>query len=207
MSERIGLYGGSFDPIHFGHLISARSIAEQIDLSRVILIPSARPPHKQGVWMTEAEHRLAMCRLAVHGDPLFEVSGVELNREGPSYTFDTVAHFRAQSSDTAGLFWIIGADSLPELPTWYRIADLVANVHIVTATRPGWESPSLSVLSQAVGPDHAQALLDNCHETPAIDISATDIRDRFVAGRSIHYLTPDAVASYISGHGLYPSPG
>lgn len=203
MSERIGLYGGSFDPIHFGHLISARSVAEQLDFSRVILIPTARHPHKQGAQVTDARHRLAMTQLAVQGDPAFEVSDVELHREGLSYTFDTVAHFHGQFGASAELFWIIGADSLPELTTWHRIADLVASVCIVAATRPGCEAPPLSALARVIGPEQARALLDNCCQTPAIDISSTDIRARVAAGQSVRYLTPDAVASYIAAQGLY----
>lgn len=203
MSDRIGLYGGSFDPIHFGHLISARSIAEQLDLSRVILIPSLRPPHKQGGPMTDARHRLAMAKLAVEGDSLFDVSDVEFHRKGPSYTFDTVTQFRERLGPSVELYWIIGADSLPELPAWYRIAELVASARIATATRPGWTAPDVSVLERAVGPENAKMLLAHCCETPAIDISATDIRSRVASGQPIRYLTPEAVTSYIKAQNLY----
>lgn len=203
MSKRIGLYGGSFDPIHVGHLISARSIAEAMSFSKVILIPSARPPHKEGVAMTTAEHRMAMVRLAIEGDPLFEASDVELGRAGPSFTLDTVMEYRRRLGDTAELFWIIGADSLPELPTWHRIDELVKRVTIVTAARPGFVKPAVADLAEAVGKEAAQALLSNCCLTPEIDISATRIRARVAAGDSIRYLTPEAVASYIQQHGLY----
>lgn len=202
MSQRIGLYGGSFDPIHFGHLISARSLAEQLGLDRVVLIPSARPPHKQGVSMTPAEHRLAMARLAVEGDPTFGVSEVELQREGPSYTFDTVAEFRRLVGPDIELVWFIGADSLPELPTWYRVAELVHAVRIVTACRPGWTPPAIDALGKAVGEASAQ-LLQDCFQTPRIDISATEIRHRVRAGQTIRYLTPEPVVSYIDRMRLY----
>ncbi|HKQ47085.1 MAG TPA: nicotinate-nucleotide adenylyltransferase [Phycisphaerae bacterium] len=205
MSQRIGLYGGSFDPIHFGHLISARSIAEQLGLARIVLIPSARPPHKRGVVLSDARHRLAMVKLAVAGDPLFEVSDVELHRAGPSYTIDTVADFRTRLGPEVELIWIIGADSLPELPTWHRIAELVTQVRIVTATRPGWKPPALEALAAVVGAVRAQALFDDCVSTPAIDISSTQIRERAAKKRSIRYLTPDEVTSYISKNGLYAS--
>jgi nicotinate-nucleotide adenylyltransferase len=203
MVDRIGLYGGSFDPIHFGHLISARSIAEQIDLSRVVLVLSPRPPHKTGAQLTDAAHRLAMARLAVQGDSLFEVSDIELHRAGPSFTIDTVNAFRSQLGDAAELFWIIGADSLPELPTWRRVAELVQAAQIVTAKRPGARLPDPSTLERAVGATSAKALLDYYLDTPEIHISSTDIRRRIAAGRSIRYLLPDTVASYISAHGLY----
>ncbi len=203
MNERIGLYGGSFDPIHFGHLISARCIAERFDLSRVILIPSARPPHKQDSKVTDPQHRLAMTRLVVEDDPLFEVSDAELLRAGPSYTFDTVEHLRKRFGNSAELFWFIGGDTLPELPTWYRIAELVKRARIVTAARPGWEAPAKSVLAEAVGDEHAQGLLQDRCATPAIDISSSDIRMRVGAGRSIRYLLPMAARAYISTHRLY----
>jgi nicotinate-nucleotide adenylyltransferase len=203
MTQRIGLYGGSFDPIHLGHLISARAIAEQLDLYRVILLPAAIPPHKQAVRLSAPEHRLAMLRLAIEDDPLFEVSEMELRRPGPSYTFDTVSHFRGQLGADAALFWIIGADSLPDLPGWYRIRDLVSAVSIVTACRPGASLPKLSDLASAVGDEHAAALLAQCVKTPQIDISATDIRCRAAAGRSVRYLVPDRVAAYLEMKGLY----
>lgn len=205
MTERIGLYGGSFDPIHFGHLISARCLAERLDFSRLILVPSARPPHKRGSDLAAAPHRLEMTRLAVEGDPLFEVSDAELLREGLSYTIDTVMECRRRLGPTPELFWIIGADTLPELPTWHRVAELVTHVRIVTATRPGWQPPDVALLASAVGDEPARRLLGDCYETPSIDISSTDIRSRVRSGRSVQYLLPASVASYITAKGLYKS--
>ena len=199
----IAIYPGSFDPIHFGHLISAQSIAEQVNLSRVVLILSPRPPHKTGRRLTDAEHRLAMARLAVESDPLFEVSDIELHRAGPSFTIDTVTAYRGLVGDAAELFWIIGADSLPELPTWRRIGDLVCAVQIVTAKRPGSRLPVPAALAAAVGDAQAKALMDHCVDTPEIDISSTDIRRRVAARQSIRYMVPEAVASYITQKGLY----
>lgn len=204
-STSVGLYGGSFDPIHFGHLISARSIAEQLGLDRIVLIPSARPPHKLGGVKTPPEHRLAMARLAVEGDPLFDVSDIELQREGPSYTFDTVRQFRQSLGDDVEICWLIGGDTLPELPTWYRVRELVQSVRIVTATRPSWSPPAVSVLEPAVGPNAAEALLKDCILTPGIDISATDIRARVREGRCTRYLLPEPVRSYIERNELYRS--
>jgi nicotinate-nucleotide adenylyltransferase len=202
MSSRIGLYGGTFNPIHFGHLISARSIAEQIALDRVVLIPSASPPHK-GHDIAPAEHRLEMARLAVESDPLFEVSDIELTRAGPSYTFDTVTTFRQHVAAETVLFWIIGADSLPELATWSRVRQLVGIVEIVTAARPGWECPDLTALRHAIGDDAVERLLRNRVSTPQIGISATEIRDRIRAGRSIRYFTPCSVCEFIRKRDLY----
>ena len=169
----------------------------------MIFLISPRPPHKTGLKQTDALHRLEMARLAVEGEPLFEVSDAELKRDGPSYTIDTIEAFRAEVGPDAALFWIIGADSLPELPTWRRIRDLVRAAYIVTATRPGFVPPSIEFLSKSVGRKHAEALLDQCCPTPAIDISSTDIRRRAAEGLSVRYLVPEAVSSYIQEHGLY----
>lgn len=200
---RIGLYGGTFDPIHHGHLISARSLSEQLDLERVFLIPAARPPHKPNGAATSMEDRLAMARLAVAGDALFEVSDIESRRDGPSYTIDTVERIRQAFGAATELFWFIGGDSLPELPSWHRVRELVERVSIVTATRPGWQQPTEATLSAAVGEAAARRLLSNCVATPSIGISATEIRERRAAGRSVRYLTPPAVVAYMEDHGLY----
>ncbi|MCZ6697465.1 MAG: nicotinate-nucleotide adenylyltransferase [Planctomycetota bacterium] len=203
MGERIGLYGGSFDPIHFGHLISARSVAEQLDFSRIILIPSARPPHKPTAAVIDARHRLEMARLAVAGDPLFEVSEVELHRAGPSYSIDTVDELGRQLGDQCDLFWIIGADSLPELATWHRIGELLDRIRIVTAARPGFVVPDVTSLEAKVGAPAVEKLISDRFRTPEIDISATGIRQRVRKGRSVRYLTPSPVAEYIAREGLY----
>lgn len=205
MRQRIGLYGGSFDPIHFGHLISARSIAEQLGLTKVILIPALCPPHKQDRRLSGGEHRLAMAQLAVEGDPLFEVSDVELRRPGPSYTIDTVSAFRQELGDAAEIFWIIGADSLPELRSWRKIGDLVRLAHLVTAARPGWQPPPVQDLARSVGEEYAKELIENRCTTPEIGISSTEIRARLAAGLSVRYLVPEKVASYITVKSLYRS--
>ncbi len=204
MSERIGLYGGSFDPIHFGHLISARAIGEQLGLSRIILIPARQPPHKDSL-VCDGLHRMAMTRLAVEGDPFFEVSDIEMYRDGPSYTFDTIVAFRSEfgGENVPDVFCMIGADSLPELPTWHRVAEMVCLATIVTAVRPGWHPPDIDVLANAVGLDAAKQLLSNCCSTPPIAISSTDIRHRLENDQSVRYLLPETVISYIRGHSLY----
>jgi nicotinate-nucleotide adenylyltransferase len=203
MSRRIGLCGGSFNPIHVGHLVAARAAAEALHLDRVVLIPASAPPHKDAAGLVAAAHRLAMTRLAVQGDPLFEVSDLELLRQGPSYTIDTVTDVRARLGPTAELFWIIGGDSLPELATWRRIDELVRAVQIVTTVRPGCPAANLEPLRSQIEPRDFERLLANRIETPAIEISASDIRSRVAAGKSIAYLTPPAVVQYIETHRLY----
>ena len=197
------LFGGSFDPIHFGHLIVARSVAEQLNLDRVIFLPTATPPHKNATGRTAAVHRLAMVQLAVDGEPGFEVSEYDLTRQGPTYTVQTVAHFRGQLGPDAEIFWIIGGDSLADLHTWYHVSELVDQCRIVTAVRPGWERPSLEALRQVLSDPQVQWVEQGILETPRIDISSTDVRARVTAGRSIRYLVPEPVLAYIEGHRLY----
>jgi len=205
MAELVALYGGSFNPIHNGHLISARSVAEQLGAGRVVFIPSAKPPHKLNMDLASAEDRLEMVRLAIAGEPLFDVSDCELRRTGPSYTFDTVTQFRESLGAATPLAWIIGADSLPELASWYRVPELVDLCRIVTAARPGWEQPDLSPLAARLSRDQIERLKADVLVTPRIDIAATDIRRRVCAGQSIRYLVPDAVRDFINARGLYRS--
>jgi nicotinate-nucleotide adenylyltransferase len=201
-APRVLLFGGTFDPIHHGHLIVSRAAAEELGCRRVILIPSARPPHKQGHTLSDGRLRLAMARAAVAGESDFAVSDWEMSQEGPSYTLRTVQHFQQELPDTE-LFWLIGMDSLAELHTWYRLPELVAACTFVTAARPGDQPPDWNRLAGIVGPDAVAHLQDHVLATPAIDISATRIRQRVRDGRSIRYLVPPAVADYIAARGLY----
>lgn len=199
----VGLFGGSFDPIHFGHLISARSVAEHLGIDRIVLIPAAQPPHKTGRALASIEHRLQMTRLAVGDDPLFEVSDIEAHRPGPSYTIDTVIELGRRLPDSSALAWLIGADSLPELATWRRIADLLDRVRIVTMSRPVTGIPDMTGLVDLVGERTVARLLADRIDTPQIDISATSIRARVGRNQSVRYLVPDDLALYIDEHRLY----
>ena len=189
-------FGGSFNPIHHGHLICARAVAERKAFSKVVLIPSAQPPHKQvSATMAAAQDRLAMCRLAVEGEPFFDVDDLELNRPGPSYTIDS-AHELAQRSGER-VYWLIGADMLLVLPTWRRPQDLLRDVEFVVMARPGWS------IDWNTLPSEMRKLEANVVEAPRIDISATEIRRRVREGLSIAYLTPPQVARYIRERALY----
>ncbi len=203
MAQRIALFGGSFDPIHLGHLISARSVAERLGLSRVIFLPSAAPPHKNASDLLAPEHRAEMVRLAIAEEADFEFSDFDLTRSGPSYTVETIAHYSQELGPEAVLHWIIGADSLPELPTWCRARELVESCRIVTAARPGWERIDFDALRPHFSAEQIDGLRANMVETPRIDISATDIRRRVREGRSIRYLVPETVCEYILQHRLY----
>ncbi len=197
------LFGGSFDPIHVGHVGVAQAAAERLRAERVLLIPAAIPPHKQNHQLASAAHRLAMCRLAVAGDPLFEVSDWELSRSGPSYTLHTVLHFRAALPGWR-LFWLIGMDSLAELATWHRAAELADACELVTVRRPGQMLPDLAgALSGVLSAEQIARLLEQVLDTPTFDISATQIRARVQAGSSLEGMVAPAVAEYIAQHRLY----
>ena len=197
------LFGGSFDPVHFGHLIVSRFVAETLGIKRVVLIPAPKPPHKQGHRLAPSVDRLAMCRLAVSGDHQFEVSNWEIEQSGLSYTLNTVNHFRAVLPSETHLYWLIGKDSLVELGSWYHVGELVDSCTLVTAARPGYENPDLSGLSGPLTSSQIEKLRRHIIISPLIDISATDVRTRVNSGHGIRYLVPDSVAAYISERGLY----
>ncbi len=203
MATRIALYGGSFNPIHIGHLITARSVAEAIPLDRVIFLPSSNPPHKQDQALLDPAHRAQMVKLAIEGEPLFTFSDHDLTKTAPTYTVETVAHFAEALGRDTELHWIIGADSLLELTTWYRVKTLVDSCRIVTAARPGWDPSAMDELCAKLSDRQIEDIRAFVLQTPGIDISATDIRERIRAGLSIRFLVPDAVRAYIDAQKLY----
>ncbi len=207
MPERIALFGGSFNPIHHGHLIIARSVVEQLGLDQVIFVPCRRPPHKSAVTLADAEHRAAMVRLAISDEPRFGFSDFELRSDGPNYTIDTVAHFRAELGLEVSLHVIIGVDSLNELPGWYRAAALVDACRIVTALRPGWDEIRWEQLRTRLSEEHIAVLQAGVLTTPRVEISSTDIRRRMREGKSVRYLLPEAVRLHAEQHGLYRGGG
>lgn len=199
MKERIGLMGGTFDPIHLAHLHIAEEAREAFGLDRVLFIPAAQPPHKQGKKIASAVQRIAMVELAIAGNPHFELSRMEMERQGPSYSWLTVQELRAKHPDWV-LYFITGSDSINDLPTWNHPKELVGACHFIGTTRP--EVPfDEELLLDFFGPE----LRSHIHElaVPLMEISSTLIRERLAAGRSIRYLVPEAVADYIEEEGLY----
>ena len=189
-------FGGSFNPIHNGHLRCADAVARMAGYDRVLLIPSAQPPHKPDAQdLAAASDRLAMCRLAAAATPRFDVSDIETRRAGPSYTIDTAQELRDQG--ITPIHWLIGADMLLYLPKWHRPLDLLREVHFVIMARPGWE------IDWTAMPVEFHHLRDQVVEAPRIDISATDIRRRVAQGQPIDHLVSRPVAGYIIDHGLY----
>jgi nicotinate-nucleotide adenylyltransferase len=204
MTDRVIFFGGSFDPIHHGHLIVARAVAEQLGFDRIVLVPAGHAPHKSKIYASSAD-RLAMLRLAVEGQCIFDVSDVELVRTGPSYTIDTLQEFRVRDTQ-ARLAWTIGADMLADLPKWHRATELVDQFELVIAARPMDGTKLETVLENMklfLGPQRAEKLRQSVVPTPLIEISSTDIRQRTARGKSIAYLVPTAVNRYIDDHGLY----
>lgn len=188
-------YGGTFNPIHHGHLICARAAAEAAGFDRVVLLPN-QPPHKpDSDELAGAEDRLAMCRLAVAGDAMFEVSDIELRRSHPSYTLETARELKRQG--WSEIHWLIGADTVPQLPTWYQPLALLEEVEFVVMARPGWE-----IDWQGVPPEYRKLRM-SVVPAPLIEISASEIRRRVRRRQSISYLTPDAVAAWVRQKRLY----
>ncbi|NOX58630.1 MAG: nicotinate (nicotinamide) nucleotide adenylyltransferase [Planctomycetes bacterium] len=201
----MALFGGSFNPVHNGHLIIARSIAEALGIGEVVLLPSRSPPHKDIRGLAETPHRMEMVKLAVEGDPLFSVSDHDATCEGYSYTVKTIEYFRRKLPDQTRIVWIIGADSLLELHTWYEVATLVVSCRIVTAHRPGSPLAPLTALEDLIGTEAVRQLRADVIDTPHIDISSTQIRRRVRQGQSIRDLVPSPVEAYIRQHRLYKS--
>ena len=201
--DKVGLFGGSFNPIHHGHLIAARAVAEEVGLARVVFLPCRQPPHKHEDDLLDGPHRGEMVKLAFADEPRFSFSDYDLTRQGPSFTIDTVRHFRAEFGRDVELFWIIGADSLRELPTWRCVTELVEECRIITAARPGWTNDVWDDLGHTFNDEQVGGLRSGVVETPLIDISATDIRRRISTGRSVRYLMPEEVICYVRKNKLY----
>ncbi|MHB8899102.1 MAG: nicotinate-nucleotide adenylyltransferase [Thermoguttaceae bacterium] len=199
---RVGLFGGTFDPIHYGHLLLADAAREQCDLDEIWFVPAAVPPHKQDAEVASGEARAEMIELAVAGNPGMLVSRFELQRGGVSYTVDTLRHFRGETPD-AELFFLMGADMLHDLPNW-READMVCRLAIpIVADRPGSGQLDYRCLAAIATAERIALFRDFQIEMPQIDLSSSEIRLRVAQGRSIRYRTPRAVQKYIEVHGLY----
>ena len=200
--QRIGLLGGTFDPIHFGHLLLAVHSHEKLDLDRVMFIPARLPPHKDQP-TAKAADRLAMVRLAAAEDERFLVCDCELGRAEPSYTIQTVRQLQSSLGSEVHLFWLIGSDMVEDLPSWQKIGELVELIEIIVVSRAGQARPNYSALEQALTGEHIERLRAGAIDLPLIDISSTQIRERLRQGQSVRYLLPTVVEDYIIQHKLY----
>ena len=199
---RLGLYGGSFDPIHYGHLLLAESCREQCRLDRVLFLPAAVPPHKRNRELTEASLRVEMLELALGGHEAMATSRYEIDRGGVSYTVETLRHFRTEYPE-AELFLLMGADMLLDLPHWREAAEVCRLATLVTTRRAGVKEPDLGCISDLVTPEQLECFGQHQVEMPWIGLSSTEIRRRVAQGQNVRFRIPRAVEEYIKTHQLY----
>ncbi len=196
---RVGVLGGTFDPIHIGHLVAAEEVRAQLDLDRVVFVPAGLPPHKLTDDVLPADHRLDMVKLAIASNPYFTVSRVDIDRFGPCYTVDTIELLRDEWGGDVELYFIMGSDSLADIVTWHQPERLVRLCRLAIMERPGYR----------VDVEELERLLPGITSrihfinSPQLDISSTDIQRRVRQGLPIKYQVPEAVEDYIYEHGLY----
>lgn len=197
---KLAVIGGTFDPVHYGHLIAAEHSRVEIGIDRVIFIPAGIPPHKDTTEISEWEHRYRMLKLAIADNPAFELSSLEVKRPGFSYTVDTVRHLQSVYPDSI-IYFIMGADALLTIDTWKDYLQLAVSCRFIVVTRPNFiirpSHPVLATLPEKWWEDMRQV------QIPALDISSTDIRHRVADGRTIKYLLPERVEQYICQNNLY----
>jgi nicotinate-nucleotide adenylyltransferase len=201
---KIGVLGGTFDPIHIGHLKVAEEVTARLNLSEIIFMPAGQPWLKGDNPISLAEHRVEMVRLAIAGKPNFKLSTIEIDRAGPTYTVDTIDELRRQLGSGHELFFILGWDNLTQLPQWQEPSRLIKLCCLVAVPRVGYPDIDLSSLDAVIpGLSQRVILLDS----PRVDINASEIRQRVGQGLSIHYLVPEPVERYIREHKLYSADG
>ena len=200
---RVGVLGGTFDPIHIGHLILAEEARDQLDLDFVYFVPAGDPPHKQSRRLAPVEARVQMAELAIATNEAFRISRVDADRPGPHYTIDMVQIIQGQLPPESALFFLMGFDSLAELPTWHEPARLIAACHLVALTRHDIEVDWAKLDTALPGVRQRVTILD----MPELEIASHQLQERIREGRSIRYLVPDEVGAYIREKGLYVTNG
>ncbi len=196
----IGVLGGTFDPIHKGHLIIAEEVRTRLNLAEVVFVPAGLPWLKPDKPISAVEHRVEMVRLAIADKSYLKLSTVDIERAGSSYTVETIADLQGQTGAEDELFLILGWDSLAELPQWHEPSRLIKMCHLMAVPRPGYPRPKLKSLEASI-PGISQRIM--FLDAPEIDISASNIRDRVAKGLSVRHLVPEPVNRYIKEHGLY----
>jgi len=200
---KIGILGGTFDPIHLGHLIVAEEVRARLELPEVIFVPAGQPWLRVSNPVLAAEHRVEMVRLAIASKPYFKLSTVEVERPGPTYTVDTITEFRERFGAEVELFFILSRGTFAELPLWKEPSRIIGMCHLIVVPRPGMPDPDMKKLEVEIPGLSSQVIFI---DKPEIDISASEIRDRLTCGLSINHLVPGPVASYIKEHNLYQTP-
>ena len=210
---KVGLLGGTFDPIHLGHLAAARAAQQHLDLDQVRFVPSADPPHRPDSPQASEYHRVAMIRLAIEGAAGWEVSDLELRRHGPSYSYDTLTTLNRDGLSPSQIFFITGADAFAEIATWHRYPDVLDLAHFVVVGRPGFSMAALrhrlpALAARMIEPADL-AVFSTPHvilvEADTPDVSSTTIRERAARHQSLEGLVPPTVSAYIAQHDLYSS--
>lgn len=199
--KRYGIMGGTFDPIHIGHLVIAEEARKKLNLDKVIFIPSGNPPHKDLAYVTSAKHRYEMTLLATISNPYFDVSSMEIERKGKTYTIDTIKQLKEMCNNEVDFYFITGADAILDLPNWKNVSELFNLTNFVAATRPGFQ---LSTMQEGI--DRLEKKYNKKIHTisaPSLKISSSDIRSRIANGLSIKYLLPETVECYVYKHKLY----
>lgn len=199
---RVGVLGGTFDPIHYGHLTIANEVRHLLDLDRMLIVPAGRPPHKHRTEITPAEQRAEMVALGIASNPHFELSRVDVDRPGYSYTVDTLRVLREQLGPDDVLYFVVGSDSLNDLPEWHRPLDILRLALLVSVSRPGEPSDHAALERELPGALRRVVQVS----VPQLQISSSDLRRRVAERRPIKYQLPEPVESYVYRHGLYRRP-
>ncbi len=202
--NRLGIMGGTFDPIHYGHLVAAEMARSEFNLSKVLFIPSGKPPHKDRRDISEAVLRFEMIELAIQDNPAFDISALELERKGPSYTVDTLRVLRRTWPEHE-LYFITGTDALREIFSWREAEEILTMTEFIGAARPGFDASDFLLQVQQEHPETQGRI--HYLEVPALAISSTDIRTRVKRGLPIRYLLPEPVRHFIQQYGLYTTEG
>ncbi len=199
--RRIGILGGTFNPVHYGHLIMAETIRERFELDKVLFIPSGQPPHKTNDVLADAESRYEMVQRAVGSNRFFEASRIEIDREGYTYTIDTLNILKKEYGSETKIFFLIGSDVIPELKTWKEYSNVFKKCEFIACVRPGYDEETFkAALKQG---QISEELKISMTKTPCIEISSSTIRERVRKGQTIKYLVPEKVEYYIYSKGLY----
>ena len=199
LRARIGVMGGTFDPIHYGHLVAAQEVCYELDLVRVVFVPTGQPPHKRDQVITPSPHRLAMVELATFSNPSFAASRVDVDRPGPSYTVDTMRLLRQEWGSEAEIYFIMGLDSLADLLSWHRPEQLIQLCYLAVVDRPRYHVDMEALEAALPGISQRMRIV----HIPGMNISSTDLQHRVREGRPIRYQVPLVVEEYIYTHGLY----
>jgi nicotinate-nucleotide adenylyltransferase len=203
MKSKVILFGGTFDPVHCGHLHACLYALEQRGADKAVFIPAKCSPQKKLLPVASETARVAMLRLEVGGESRFEISECELRRSTPSYTIDTVRHFRSEYGDDAELYWLVGADVIKELADWYEVTNLLDECNLTVMRRGGFKRPDFGSLEGVLGVERVAKLKKNVIDGPLLDINSSEIRRKIATGESIRGMVSEAVEAYICEKGLY----